>query len=72
MFVDVADGRALDRGQVTFKYTDSTGQLTVLITGGDLRFYHVSSGCLGLVNSGDPAVLSVTYTVGPKQAITSP
>lgn len=57
---------------MTFKYTDSTGQLTVLSTGGDLRFYHVSAGCLGLVNAGDPAALSVTYTVAAKQAITSP
>lgn len=30
------------------------------------------SGCLGLVNSGDRARLNVTYTVTPKQVITSP
>ncbi len=58
-------------GRVTFKYTDSTGQLRVLTTGSNLHFYD-ARGCLGLVNDGDPATLSVTYTVSPKQTITSP
>jgi hypothetical protein len=63
---------ASSAGEVTFRYTDSTGQFKVLTTGGNLHFYDVSSGCLGLVNDGDPAVLSITYPVSPKQAITSP
>jgi hypothetical protein len=29
----------------------------------------VSGCCLGLLNNGDPATLSATYTVRPKQAI---
>jgi hypothetical protein len=69
--VDGTSGTAED-GRVAFRYTDSTGRLTTLTTFGNLHWYHVSSGCLGLVNSGDPATLSVTYTVTPKQAITSP
>jgi hypothetical protein len=59
-------------GRVVFRYTDSTGRLTVLTASANLRFYHVSAGCLGLVRSGDPATLSATFTVSPKQAITSP
>ena len=31
---------------MAFRYTDSTGQLTVLATGGNLHIYDVSSGCL--------------------------
>jgi hypothetical protein len=69
--VDGTSGTAED-GRVAFRYTDSTGQLTVLTTGGNLHVYDVSTGCLGLVNDGDPAALGVTYTVTPKQAITSP
>jgi hypothetical protein len=65
-------GATADDGQVAFRYTDSTGQLTVLTSGGNLHIYDVSSGCLGLVNDGDPATLNVTYTVTPEQAITSP
>ena len=65
-------GATADDGQVTFRYTDSTGQFTVLATSGNLHFYDVTAGCIGLVDSGDPARLSVTYAVSPKQAITSP
>jgi hypothetical protein len=59
-------------GRVAFRYTDSTGQFKVPATGGNLHFYDVSAGCLGLINDGDTASLSITYTVTPKQAITSP
>ncbi len=61
-----------DDGTVVFRYTDSTGQLTVPTTGSNLHFYDVSNGCLGLLNDGDPATLSATYAVTPKQAITGP
>lgn len=59
-------------GRVVFRYTDSTGRLKLLAAGGDLHFYEVSKGCLGSVNSGDPATLGATYTVTPRQTITSP
>jgi hypothetical protein len=65
-------GTTASDGEVRFTYTDSTGRLTVLATGGNLHFYHVSAGCLGLFNDGDTAALSATYAVTPKQAITSP
>jgi hypothetical protein len=71
-FVIDGTGATADDGQVTFRYSDSTGQLTVLATGGNLHFWNVSDGCLGLFDSGDPATLSLTFTVSPKQAITSP
>jgi hypothetical protein len=69
--IDGTSGTASD-GQVRFTYTDSTGQLTVLGTSGNLHFWNVSSGCLGLFLTGDRATLSDTFTVSPKQAITSP
>jgi hypothetical protein len=69
--MDGTSGTALD-GRVRFRYADSAGQLTALTTGGNLHWYDVSSGCLGLVNSGDPAALGAAYAVTPKQAITSP
>ena len=66
------DGTSADSpGKVAFRYTDSTGRLTLLPTD-NLHFYDVSSGCLGGWNDNDPATLSATYTVSPKQAITSP
>ncbi len=64
-------GATASDGKVTFRYADSTGRLTLLATGGNLHYYKVS-GCLGLINSGDPVTLSATFTVTPKQAITSP
>ena len=69
--IDGTSGTASD-GQVRFTYTDSTGRLTVLATGGNLHFWNISGGCLGLFNDGDRAALSATFTVSPEQAITSP
>jgi hypothetical protein len=69
--IDGKSGTASD-GWVPFTYTDSTGQLTVLATSGNLHVWNVSPGCLGLVNSGDRATLGGAFTVSPKQAITSP
>jgi hypothetical protein len=64
-------GATAHNGRVAFRYADSTGQLTVLTTGSNLHFYG-TNGCLGLFDNGDPATLSATYAVSPKQAITSP
>ena len=57
-------------GKVKFTYTNSTGKLSFVPTGGNLHFYKVI--CFGLFNSGDPAVMTGTLTVSPKQEITSP
>lgn len=69
--VDGTSGTAKD-GRVMFSYNNGTGRLKILTAGANLHWYGVSNGCLGLVNSGDPATLSVPYTLSPKQAITSP
>jgi hypothetical protein len=72
----VIDGTSAtaDDGQVVFRYTDSTGQLTVLPASGNLHYYDVRKGsiCDGLFHGGGPATLSTTFAVSPKQAITSP
>ena len=39
---------------------------------GNLHFWNISAGCLGGFDAGDRARLSLTFTVSPKQAITSP
>jgi hypothetical protein len=58
-------------GRVAFSYANATGKLTVEAAGGTLQIANVS-GCLGLLNDGDPATISTTYTVTPMQTITSP
>jgi hypothetical protein len=58
-------------GRVAFSYANATGKLTVQAAGGTLQIASVS-GCLGLLNDGDPATISTTYTITPKQTITSP
>jgi hypothetical protein len=68
--IDGTSGTASD-GTVKLRYTNSTGRLRLLTTGGNLHFYNVR-GCAGLVNTGDPATISARFTVSPKQAITSP
>ncbi len=69
--IDGTSGTPSD-GWVKFTYADSTGRLTLLTATGNLHFWNVSAGCLGLVNSGDRARLGAAFTVSPKQAITSP
>jgi hypothetical protein len=68
--IDGTGGTAVD-GIVTFRYANGTGHLTVLAAGGNLHAYNVS-GCAGLVNNGDPVTISATFTLNPKQKITSP
>jgi hypothetical protein len=64
-------GAGLHNGQVSVRYTNSTGKLTVLTTGGNMHVYKVI-GCAGLIANGDAVTYSGTYTVSPKQTITSP
>ncbi len=61
-----------DNGKITVTYTNKTGILKTLTTGGNLHLYNVSSGCLGVLNTGDKATLGASYTVTKKQKITSP
>jgi hypothetical protein len=60
-----------DNGELKGTYTNSTGKGTLLSSGGDLHFWDVS-GCLGLFNNGDAAVVKGSFTVTPKQTVTRP
>jgi len=63
-------GASANNGMVTATYTNSTGKLAT--TGaGNLHVYNVN-GCAGLINSGDASSFKGSYTVSPKQTITSP
>ncbi len=63
-------GATANNGKVTAKYTNSTGKLAT--TGaGNLHIYNVS-GCAGLIHSGDGSSFKGSYTITPKQTITSP
>lgn len=64
-------GATAGDGHVKFSYSNGTGHLKTLTTGGNLHFYSVM-GCAGLFNSGDPMTISANFTVSPKEAITSP
>jgi hypothetical protein len=65
------DGTAAgaDNGKVKVTYTNSTGVLKILGTGGNLHDWGVE-GCLGLINDGDPEDASGSTTVSPVQTIT--
>lgn len=63
-------GATANNGEVTATYTNGTGKLAT--TGaGNLHIYNVK-GCAGLINSGDGSSFKGSYTVSPKQKITSP
>jgi hypothetical protein len=61
---------ATSKGKTTGTYTNSTHILKV--SGGNLHVWNVSSGCLGLLNSGDASSFVGNYTISPAQTITSP
>jgi hypothetical protein len=63
-------GAAAHNGMVKAKYTDGTGKLKVLATGGNLHLYNVN--CFGVINTGDSVNFTTTYTLTPKQFNTSP
>jgi hypothetical protein len=64
-------GATANNGKVKVTYTNGTGVLKVLASGGNLHIYNVS-GCFGLINSGDASTFTGSYAVSPKQKITSP
>ncbi|MGH3159715.1 MAG: hypothetical protein ACRDNF_24515 [Streptosporangiaceae bacterium] len=63
------EGTTATNGKIKVTYTNSTGVLKLLPTGGNLTDEDVS-GCFGLVNNGDPEDASGSLTVTPKQTIT--
>jgi hypothetical protein len=64
-------GAGKNNGVTKITYTNSTGKIKLLASGGNLHSYAVS-GCFGLINNGDPQQASGSGTVTPKQTITSP
>jgi hypothetical protein len=68
--IDGTSGTA-SNGNVKVTYTNSTAKLKALTTGGNLHFYNVK-GCFGEIATNDPAAIAATYTVSPRQTITSP
>jgi hypothetical protein len=58
-------------GVAPVSYTSNTGTLKFLSTGGKLHWYHVHH-CAGIINNGDAATISASYTISPPQVITSP
>ena len=65
------EGTTASNGKIKVTYTNSTGKLKLLGTGGNLTAENVS-GCFGLINNGDHQNASGSLTVSPKQTITSP
>ncbi len=61
-------GAFKDNGKVNATYTNSTGILKVLPTGGNLHVYKVS-GCAGLIHSGNSSNFKGSYKLSPKQTI---
>jgi hypothetical protein len=55
-------------GTADIIYTNSTAKLDVIASGSTLHVWNVS-GCLGLVNNGDPVAYTADYTVKPPQTI---
>ena len=70
----VVDGTkaTANNGSVVVTYTNMTAQLAILKAGTKLHLFNVSKGCMGLVKNGDLIALVATYSVTPKQKITSP
>jgi hypothetical protein len=61
---------ATSTGTTNGSYSNKTHMLTS--SGGNLHVWNVSSGCLGLINSGDPTTFVAKYTISPVQKVTSP
>ncbi len=69
--VDGTGKKPANNGMVQVTYTNKTGQLAILKTGGNLHLFSVKS-CDGVVNNGDSVAIIASYAVTPKQKITSP
>ena len=63
-------GATAHNGKVKATYADVGGKLHVLATGGNLHLFNVN--CFGVINNGDSVNFTTTYTLTPKQVITSP
>jgi hypothetical protein len=60
-----------NNGSVAVTYTNKTAKLAILKAGTKLHLFNVKN-CLGVVKNGDLVAIVATYSVTPKQKITSP
>jgi hypothetical protein len=66
-------GAGKDNGKAAITYTNSTGKLALLGTGGNLHSWGIAPNtCFGVINNGDVQQASGGGAVTPKQTITSP
>ena len=61
-----------NNGSVVVTYTNKTAQLAILKAGTKLHLFSVAKACAGVVKNGDLSAIVATYSVTPKQKITSP
>ena len=66
----MAGTTATSTGKTNGNYSNSTHILTA--SGGNLHVWNVSTGCLGLINTGDGTTFTGKYKISPAQTITSP
>lgn len=67
---NVAGANATTPGQVAVTYKNVNGSL--IMGGGNLHVWNVTGQCLGAIGTGDPVTAVGTYTISPRQTITSP
>jgi hypothetical protein len=65
-------GATAFNGKVSIKHSNSSATKLSVIKGINLHVYNVSSGCMGLIASGDAVNFKTTYTLNKAQTITSP
>jgi hypothetical protein len=63
-------GAAADNGILELTYSNKTGALSTHTIGSRLRLFGVTSGCMGIVKTGDAIALSANFVLTPKQKIT--
>jgi hypothetical protein len=61
-----------NNGSVVVTYTNKTAKLAILKAGTKLHLFNVAKACAGVVKNGDLIAIVATYSVTPKQKITSP
>ena len=66
-----ATGSTTPDGVAPVSYASKTGTVKILTTGSNLHWNHVHQ-CAGIINNGDAATISASYTISPPQVITSP
>jgi hypothetical protein len=65
-------GATAFNGKVAIRHSNSSATKLSVTKGINLHVYNVSSGCLGLINTGDAVTFKTTYTLNKAQTITSP